>query len=126
MKLKHAILDSVDLAIESILNTIKYWHRLQNIHESTLVHQAFNEMKHSNLENSWYATVQSLWTRSNIRHDMAVKQVIKSIKTELQGQFLSFWKKKLFDDTNKTGGNKQLINLEATELIKTLSNKKNI
>ncbi len=94
------------LAIESILNTIKYWHRLQNIHESTLVHQAFNEMKHSNLENSWFATVQSLLTRSNIKHDMAVKQVIKSIKTELQGQFLSFWKKKLFDDTNKAGGNK--------------------
>ena len=88
------------LAIVAILNTIKYWHRLQNIHGWTLIHQAFNEMKHLNLENSWYGTVQSLLTRSNIKCDMAVKHAIKSIKTELCGQFLAFWKNKLFDDTN--------------------------
>ena len=94
------------LAIESVINTVKYWHRLQKVHESSLIHKAYKEMKHANSENSWYGAVESLLTKSNITCDIAIKHLIKSIKAELQGQFLTFWKNKLFDDRNKPNGNK--------------------
>jgi len=95
------------LAIEAVLNSVKFWHRVQNMSNSSLLQKAYNEMVNLNLDNSWYTSMKSLLTKAGtIHNNPSLVTVINGIKPILEGQYLQFWRNKLFDDKNKANGNK--------------------
>ena len=63
-------------------------------------------MLHHIIDDTWNAAVQSLLSKANITCTQSVSEDVKNIKAILCDQYLNFWKHKLFDDKNKSHGNK--------------------
>lgn len=86
------------LAIEAIVNTVKYWHRIKNLKKSTLVYKAYSEMENAENEDSWCNTMQLILRRANVNHQQLALIVVKRIKSMLEEQYLKYWHNKLCDD----------------------------
>ena len=94
------------LAIEAVINTVKYWFRAKSMNPSTLVHKAYIEMQNADCNDTWNTAIQSVLAKANITHTQSESEAIKQIRAILCDQYLTFWKHKLFDDKNKSHGNK--------------------
>ena len=73
---------------------------------STLVHKAYIEKQNADCNDTWNTAIQSVLIKANITHTQSESEAIKQIRAILCDQYLAFWKHKLFDDKNKSNGNK--------------------
>ena len=95
------------LATFSVINTIKYLHRILNIteQENCLLYNAFIENRTLNITNSWYNKIDSLLTKLDISiNDIAIHDIntsIRQVKTLLQSTFVENWNSELFNDNRK-------------------------
>ena len=74
--------------------------------ETSLAHRAYTEMKCMHIEYVWSTAIESLILKANVSGDQSQYQIIKTIKSVLQDQYLTYSQHKLFDDNNKPHGNK--------------------
>lgn len=94
------------MAIEAIINSVKYWCRLRETSEDTLVHKAYTEMQSINItESNFYHTMKELLNKHKINIKSASLYILQHLKKIFQNQFLEYWKIKLMENP-KDHGNK--------------------
>ena len=93
------------LAIDAMINSIKYWSRLNALDNEQLLKKAFNESKRDH-QNSLCKNVEHLMLKTKINLDASTSYIANYIRKQLQDKFITFWKDKLYDDTNSKFGNK--------------------
>ena len=94
------------MAIDALIHTVKYWYRLSEFDENSIVRKAFNDMQKIDIRNGWFKIVDDLVKTNRLHVNESPKLVIQHIKRSLQSQFKSIWKEKLYDDSQSVHGNK--------------------
>jgi hypothetical protein len=99
--------------MESIVNSIKYLHRLQNLSEqdNPILRKAFAECQKLKSTQSWFNNLKSLLQKAGISLSLVarlnIRLVIQKLKYFLKDEFLAGWKNDLFrDNRGRDHGNK--------------------
>ena len=95
------------LAIEAVINSIKFMYRLHHLPKSSLLYHAYRDMSLSITKHPWLMNITQLLDIGSINlSKCTLTKIIQTIKSMLKQQFKDFWKSKLFDDKNTANGNK--------------------
>ena len=96
------------ISVEAICNSIKYFIRILNSEDDSLLNKAYNECLKINDESSWLVRIQQILKiiGVSIQRDSNTAYVIKIIKNFLLNRFIEFWRNELFNDNHRENGNK--------------------
>ena len=91
-----------------ICNSIKYFIRILNSDEDTLLNKAYQECLKVNGESFWLGKLQELFKKIGVfvHRDCNIEYVMKIVKNFLLSKFIEYWEKELFNDNDKENGNK--------------------
>ena len=98
----------VPLLCSAAVSYLKYWHRMVNMKEGTLLSNAYDH--NSKNVTPWFKGVKRLLELINVPIELATKincsTLVKMLVCKCKIDFIEGWKSELFDDKRKQHGNK--------------------
>ena len=95
------------LAIDSLISSIKYLHRLLNMSadENPLLYETFRENQNLCITTSWFHKIKTFLSRLgvdlNLIQNQNIKKSVQYVKSYLRNIFIVEWKAELFNDNRK-------------------------
>ena len=93
------------LSIDLLCNSLKYYNRLLDMDEGSILHCCLLENMKFKQKDTWITNIKLLCNNSMVQLGKKHLQ-INQIRQHLQNMFKDWWKNKLFDDKGKENGNK--------------------
>lgn len=94
------------LIIKSMIAALKYYYRLQNLSDTSLVRKAFKEMSLERVKFSWFKNMNTFIKKYQLENSSSTNKAVAMFKNNIISKFAEFWKNKLYDDKNSENGNK--------------------
>ena len=97
------------LSIEAVYNAIKYFYRIVEMPDDSLLYQAYSDDCLQNTKDSWSFNVKSLLQNIGINPMAKINNMgyfLRNLRNTLNNIYIQHWKNELFNDKNKLNQNK--------------------